>query len=161
MWGSITRVFVPFRRGERTRSATSNRITALYGQLYETAQLNELTFEAALPEMFGEANIDAFKQLARIARTTTLVDAQGNDIYMPNLDRMAIPITFIHGANNRCFLPESTARTVIKLSARNGAQLYDRHVIPGYGHIDCIFGKTAASDVYPLILGHLERTAES
>jgi cholesterol oxidase len=80
---------------------------------------------------------------------------------MPNLDRMAIPITFIHGANNRCFLPESTARTVIKLSARNGAQLYDRHVIPGYGHIDCIFGKTAASDVYPLILGHLERTAES
>jgi cholesterol oxidase len=158
---AMIRVFVPFRRGERTRSATSNRITALYGQLYETAQLNELTFEAALPEMFGEANIDAFKQLARIARTTTLVDAQGNDIYMPNLDRMAIPITFIHGANNRCFLPESTARTVIKLSARNGAQLYDRHVIPGYGHIDCIFGKTAASDVYPLILGHLERTAES
>ena len=157
---AMIRVFVPFRRGERTRSATSNRITALYGQLYDTAQLNNLTFEAALPEMFGEANIDAFKQLARIARTGTIVDAAGNDIYMPNLDRMAIPIAFIHGANNRCFLPESTARTVFKLSARNGAELYERHVIPNYGHIDCIFGKTAATDVYPLILAHLERTAE-
>jgi cholesterol oxidase len=157
---ALIRMFVPFRREERSRSATSNRITALYGQLYETAQLNNLTFEAALPEMFGEANIAAFKQLARIARTGTIVDATGGDIYMPNHDRMAIPITFIHGELNRCFLPESTARTVAKLSERNGAGLYDRHVIPGYGHIDCIFGKNAASDVYPLIVAHLERTAE-
>src|SRR5690606_33112084 len=28
----LIRVFVPFRRKERTRNATSNRITALYGQ---------------------------------------------------------------------------------------------------------------------------------
>lgn len=157
---AMIRVFVPFRRGERTRSATSNRITALYGQLYDTGQLNNLTFETALPEMFGEANIDAFKQLAQIARAGTIVDAGGNDTYMPHLDRMAIPIAFIHGANNRCFLPESTARTVAKLASRNGAELYERHVIPSYGHIDCIFGKTAATDVYPLILAHLERTAE-
>ena len=156
---ALIRVLVPFRREERSRNATSNRITALYGRLYETGQLNNLTFEAALPEMFGEANIAAFKQLARIARAGTIVDADGGDIYMPNLDRMAIPITFIHGELNRCFLPESTARTVAKLSERNGAALYDRHVIPGYGHIDCIFGKTAATDVYPRILAHLERTA--
>jgi cholesterol oxidase len=150
---------VPFRREERSRNATSNRITALYGQLYESAQLNSLTFESALPEMFGEANIAAFKQLARIARKGTIVDADGGDTYMPYLERMAIPVTFIHGELNRCFLPESTARTVAKLSEHNGAGLYDRHVIPGYGHIDCIFGKTAATDVYPLILAHLERTA--
>jgi cholesterol oxidase len=156
---ALIRVFVPFRREERSRNATSNRITALYGQLYESAQLNSLTFESALPEMFGEANITAFKQLARIARTGTIVDADGGDIYMPHLDRMAFPVTFIHGALNRCFMPESTARTVAKLSEHNGAGLYDRHVIPGYGHIDCIFGKTAATDVYPLILAHLERTA--
>ena len=157
----MIRVFVPFRREERTRNATSNRITALYGPLYETAQLNNLTFESALPEMFGEANIDAFKQLALIARGGTIVDASGGDIYLPNLERMAIPITFIHGERNGCFLPESTARTVARLAARNGPALYDRHVIPDYGHIDCIFGKSAASNVYPLILTHLEKTAES
>jgi cholesterol oxidase len=154
-------VFVPFRREERTRSATSNRITALYGQLYETSQLNNLTFEMALPEMFGEANIDAFKQLALIARHQTLVDAVGGDTYLPHVERMAIPITFIHGALNRCFLPESTERTVARLATKNGAELYTRHVIEGYGHIDCIFGKSAASDVYPHMLAHLEKSAEA
>jgi cholesterol oxidase len=44
------------------------------------------------------------------------------------------------------------------LRAANGLELYSRHVIPGYGHIDCIFGEDAAEDVYPLILRHLEET---
>lgn len=155
----LIRVAVPFQREERTRNATSNRITALYGQLYETDQLNTLTFETGLPEMFGEANITAFKQLALIARHQTIVDAAGNDAYMPHLERLAIPISFIHGGENACFLPESTARTLAKLSAHNGAHLYDRHVIPNYGHIDCIFGKAAVVDVYPKMLTHLEETA--
>ncbi len=155
----LIRVAVPFQREERTRNATSSRITALYGQLYETDQLNTLTFETGLPEMFGDANIDAFKHLALIARRTTVVDAAGNDAYMPHLERLAIPISFIHGGENACFLPESTARTLAKLSARNGSHLYDRHVIPNYGHIDCIFGKSAAVDVYPKMLTHLEETA--
>jgi cholesterol oxidase len=30
-------------------------------------------------------------------------------------------------------------------------------VIPGYGHIDCIFGKDAAEDIYPLILNALDQ----
>jgi cholesterol oxidase len=155
----LIRIAVPFQREERTRNATSSRITALYGQLYETDQLNTLTFETGLPEMFGEANIAAFKQLALIARRQTIVDAAGNDAYMPHLDRLAIPVSFVHGGENTCFLPESTARTLAKLSARNGAHLYDRHVIPNYGHIDCIFGKTAVADVYPKMLAHLEETA--
>jgi cholesterol oxidase len=29
-------------------------------------------------------------------------------------------------------------------------------VIPGYGHLDCIFGKNAAADVYPVILRYLD-----
>jgi cholesterol oxidase len=155
----LIRIAVPFQREERTRNATSNRITALYGQLYETDQLNTLTFETGLPEMFGDANIDAFKHLALISRRQTVVDARGNDAYMPHLDRLAIPVCFIHGGENACFLPESTERTLAKLSARNGAHLYDRHVIPNYGHIDCIFGKSAVVDVYPKMLAHLEEMA--
>jgi cholesterol oxidase len=158
---AIIRIAVPFQREERSRNATSNRITAFYGQLYESDQLNRLTFETGLPEMFGYANIAAFKHLARIARRTTIVDANGNDVYMPNLERLALPICFIHGAENACFRPESTARTLEKLAARNGTGLYERHVIPGYGHIDCIFGKNAAVDVYPKMLAHLEQTASS
>ncbi len=155
---ALIRLAVPFQREERSRSATSNRITALYGQLYETDQLNALTFDSGLAEMFGEANIDAFKQLALIARKQVIVDANGEDAYLPFVERLAIPLAFIHGAENACFLPDSTAKTLERLTARNGARYYERHVIPNYGHIDCIFGKNAASDVYPKMYAHLDRT---
>jgi cholesterol oxidase len=75
--------------------------------------------------------------------------------YLRNLERLAIPITFLHGENNRCFLPDSTQATFAALAKANGPDHYSRTVIPGYGDIDCIIGKNAARDVYPLILAHL------
>jgi cholesterol oxidase len=94
--------------------------------------------------------------LAALVRQGHLVAANGDEIYMPHLERLAIPICFIHGAENNCFLPESTQLTVNLLSETNGSKFYSRHVIPNYGHIDCIYGKNAATDVYPFILNHLE-----
>jgi cholesterol oxidase len=155
----VLQLIVPVPRSERTHDATSNRISALYGRLYQLDQLNSATVSSGLAEMFGEANIDAFKQLALFARQGRLLDRNGADVYLPHIERLALPICFIHGAKNACFLPESTARTLDRLSQANGRQLYERHVIPGYGHIDCIFGKNAATDVYPLILAHLNKTA--
>lgn len=141
------------------RSATSNRITALYGPLYEYAQLNQPSMEFGLPLMFGEANVTAFKQLALIARTKHIVGYNGSERYMPNIARLALPMCFIHGAKNACFRPKSTQLTYDRLVKAHGPALYERHVIPGYGHIDCIFGKNAARDVYPHMLRHLEKTA--
>ncbi len=155
----LIRIFVPFQREERTRHATSNRITALYGQLYELDQLNKATAETGLAEMFGEANITSFKQLALIARRKHIVTHDGDEAYLPNLERLAIPISFIHGAENACFRPASTARTMERLAAANGPELYHRHLIAGYGHIDCIFGKDAVNAVYPLMRKHLDKTA--
>lgn len=159
MLDKVLAMIVPVPRSQRTHNATSNRITALYGRLYQLDQLNAATVDHGLAEMFGEANIDAFKQLALFARRGHVLDRAGNDAYLPNIDRLALPITFIHGAKNACFLPESTERTFERLAEANGRQLYERHVIPGYGHIDCIFGKNAADDVFPLILAHLDKTA--
>ncbi|MCZ7594881.1 MAG: alpha/beta fold hydrolase [Hyphomicrobium sp.] len=155
----VLQAIIPVPRSERTHDATSNRITALYGRLYNLEQLNNATVTSGLAEMFGEANIEAFRQLARFARRGHLLDAEGRDVYLPHLDRMALPILFVHGADNACFKPESTARTLERLAEANGRQLYERHIIPGYGHIDCIFGKNAARDVYPLIAAHLDKTA--
>ncbi|MEI9900353.1 MAG: hypothetical protein WDN31_09760 [Hyphomicrobium sp.] len=146
-------------RTERTDDATSNRISALYGRLYNLDQLNAATVSSGLAEMFGEANIEAFQQLALFARKQHLVDAEGQDVYLQHVDRMALPILFVHGADNACFKPESTARTLERLAAVNGRQLYERHVVAGYGHIDCIFGKNAARDIFPLITAHLDKTA--
>lgn len=147
----------PVGRDEHCRSKVCHRIALLYAPLYEHAQLDTATHDA-LHELFGDAAITAFEHLARLARTGHLVDASGGEIYMNNLARLAIPTTFVHGAANACFLPRSTEDTVAALSQANGANLYRRHLIPGYGHIDCIFGKHAARDVYPHILEHLATT---
>jgi cholesterol oxidase len=138
------------------QNATSNRITALYGPLYNTTQLNQATLDQALPLMFGKANISAFRQLGLIARTGRIVGHDGSERYLPHLSRLKLPICFLHGGDNACFLPESTERTYQRLTQAHGASFYKRHVIPGYGHIDCIFGKNAVRDVYPLALQHFE-----
>jgi cholesterol oxidase len=86
-----------------------------------------------------------------------LVNFAGEDVYLPHLDRLALPITFIHGADNECYEPKSTEITYDLLCQTNGKELYFRHVIPGYGHIDCIFGKNASNDVFPIVLNALEK----
>jgi cholesterol oxidase len=78
---------------------------------------------------------------------------------MPHFDRLKLPICFISGADNQCYLPQSTLKTYQRLCDMHGPQLFSRHEVPGYGHIDCMFGKDAVVDVYPIILGHLEKTA--
>ena len=85
--------------------------------------------------------------------------AEGEDIYLANVERLAIPITYIHGAENEAWLPKGTEMTLNWLREHNDRHLYNRHLIANYGHIDCIFGKNAAVDVYPFILNHLEQTA--
>ncbi|MER8839689.1 alpha/beta fold hydrolase [Mesorhizobium sp. M0913] len=150
----------PFRREDRSHSLTSRRITALYGQLYELGQLNQATLDA-MPEMFGQANVTAFRHLSKIARAGHVVRANGTDDYLrdSNLRNFAIPTLFVHGALNRCFAPSGTRKTIEALSRVNGRRLYDRREIAETGHIDTIFGKNAARDVYPSIVAHLDHTA--
>ena len=145
----------PQEMEERTNSAVDKRITFMYGQLWELDQLNTATHDN-LHELFGVANIACFEHLARMLREGHIVDSAGHDVYLPHLDRLAIPITIVHGAENQTFLPASTEITYRMLCARNGPDLYQRHLIAGYGHIDCIFGKNAHRDVYPHIVAALD-----
>ncbi|CAB3769117.1 alpha/beta fold hydrolase [Paraburkholderia solisilvae] len=146
--------FFPIEHDEECNSAICHRATFLYGLIYEHAQLNE-PLHANLQELFGVHDVELFIQLAAIVREGHIIDAQGNDVYLRNLNGMNLPITFIHGAENRCYLPVSTEMTYDMLVERFGADNYERHLIPGYGHIDCIFGRNAALDVYPTIARHL------
>jgi len=147
----------PIAAGERCDSPVCHRITFMYGHLYEHAQLNEAT-HATLHETFGVAGVRALEHLARCARRGHVVDRAGGNAYLPHPERMRLPITFIHGADNRCFLPESTGLTYEWLRQANGPALYARHLVSGYGHIDCWMGKDAVRDVFPLVLRHLEAT---
>lgn len=148
----------PLEWEERCRSAVCHRVSFLYGLLYEHDQLNTATHDT-LHELFGVVNLKAMAQLAEMVNAGRLVDFEGQDVYLPHVERLAIPITFIHGAENQCYLPESTERSFRLLCEVNGPERYRRKVIPGYGHIDCILGRNAARDVYPWIVGHLKRVA--
>ncbi|KST66741.1 alpha/beta fold hydrolase [Mastigocoleus testarum] len=147
----------PVKAGKVDTNPISHRISFLYGQLYNLEQLNDATYKN-LHELFGIANLSTFEHLALLVRECHLVSADSSEIYVGQLENLAIPITFIHGEENNCWLPESTEYTCKLLSDVNGKQLYKRYVIPNYGHIDCIFGKNAVNDVYPLILEQLEET---
>ena len=147
----MIRVFVPF---VSTRNATSTASPRSMVSRNETAQLNSLTF-SGMPEMFGGRTLP--HSSSRAHRRAHHFGADGRH-HLPHLNDWR-PITFIHG-NATAASRLSTARTIARLAERNGAALYERHVIADYGHIDCIFGKTAATDVYPRILAHLDKTAE-
>ncbi len=149
--------FYPVDAGPDDTNPVSRRISFLYGQLYEIEQLNTATYDA-LHEMFGVAAIAAFEHLTKTIRKGHLVTFQDENTYLTdaNWKNLGIPITIIHGAKNQCWLPESTEITYKLLQQYNPGTRYVRHVIPAYGHIDCIFGKNASRDVYPYLLQHLK-----
>jgi cholesterol oxidase len=153
--------FYPLNHKEGCGSPICHRATFLYGLLYQHEQLNE-TLHANLQELLGVHDVEVFKHLAAMVRAGKVVDAAGKDVYltgangMKGLEGMRLPIGFIHGEKNETYLPVSTQRTFEMLVARFPEQPYERHLIPGYGHIDCIFGKNAAVDVYPVIVNYLD-----
>jgi cholesterol oxidase len=145
----------PVELEERCASPVCRRITFMYAPLFEHDRLAPATHDH-LHELFGVASMSAFEHLMRITNAGHVVGREGDEIYLRHLERMRIPICFLHGAENACFLPESTRQTLEALAVVNGRDLYARHEIPGYGHLDCIFGQDAVSDVYPTIGDHLD-----
>ena len=66
-------------------------------------------------------------------------------------------LSFLSGANNQIFYPESAQRTRAWLASHNDPSLYDQIVIPGYAHMDLFIGRHAARDVAPTIVEQLDR----
>jgi choline dehydrogenase-like flavoprotein len=131
------------------------RVVFIYGESYKHSQLNKTTHDA-IGEFFGIASLTALKQLGIIVREGHVVDKNGKNVYLPHLDRLAIPIAFIHGADNHIFFPKGSEITYDLLREANGEELYTRHVIPEYAHMDLFVGKDTSRDVYPIILRELE-----
>jgi cholesterol oxidase len=146
------------RDKEGCDSPVCHRLTFMYGLLFHHGNLNAGT-HGALHEMFGAASVEIFGQLQRWERAGRLVDADGRDVYLTHLDRLAVPMSFIHGADDACVLAEGTQAAVAELRARNGEDLYQLHVLPGYGHLDSLVGKFVLRDVFPLVREHLEANA--
>ena len=128
----------------------------IFGETYDHDQLNDATHEH-LHEAFGVANMTTLRHITRILREGHVVTADGDDVYLPATDNLRLPISFIHGENNRLFTPEGSQLTYDFLIEANGPDLYTRTVIPDYAHMDLFIGKDAARDVYPVITAELDR----
>jgi cholesterol oxidase len=169
----------PVPEGEECESRTCRRIFSLFGPSYNHANLNQATHDA-IAEMFGVTSITAFEHLSRIVRHGHAVDCRGGNSYIcaNRLNRLALPILFLAGAENREFTPRSSEKTWELLASANDfesferlhsadsnamspgspkAPLYERRVLEGYGHLDCFIGREAHRDVFPVINAFLAR----
>jgi len=142
----------PIPTEEECASHVCHRMTFVYGLLYIHDQLNTLTHNTQ-NEQFGVASIDALSHVAAMVRHGHCVDVAGKDIYLPNAaENLKLPIFFITGEKNPLWNPESVQLTLKFLAEQNGPELYSSNILPGHGHIDNIYGKNAANDVYPHIV---------
>lgn len=147
----------PFPNEEPCYSPTCHRVYGIYGPVYLHNQLNAATHDA-IPDIFGEISTKPFMQIAEIMRQGKSVSASGADIYLPHHENLDLPITFIAGALNEEFLPDTSLRTFTWLNAKNSdsAHLYHREVFQDYGHMDCFIGRNADKDIFPFIIDRLD-----
>jgi len=167
----VNNVFLPY--DEMCHNPVCHRISFIYGLLWEHENLTPLTHDT-LHEFFGYVTAEVSKQLALTMREKKLVSASGKDIYLPDVDRkdrlessayrehinrLNMPISFIVGEKNSCYLPDSTYTTYNLVKEAHPRQQYSWTQIPGYGHLDCMYGREAIHDVYPHILKALDAHA--
>ena len=141
-------------------SPVGRRIYFIYGDVFDHDRIDEATMSESVPSVFGNGNMTFFEHMCvMVRRGGRAVDAQGRDVYLANTDRYRIPISLITGEHNRMFLPRGIEATHDMLRAANGPELYTRHVVEGYAHLDLWLGRDAERDVFPIALAELERTA--
>lgn len=138
------------------KSAVERRIQTFYGEVYNHDRLNQATHDA-MHEVFGVANLSAFEHIGLLVQKGHVVDATGAEAYMPHVNRLNLPITFIHGAENKLFLPSGTLKTFRLLVETNGADHYTRIEFPRYSHMDFFIGENAAADIFPTLIAQLDQ----
>ncbi|MGB7962124.1 MAG: alpha/beta fold hydrolase [Propionicimonas sp.] len=126
--------------------------------LWSHTNLNEETHEWLRGE-FGVVPMSFFAQMAECVKAGQLVSVSKRpgllEGYASDAPRTAARFALLAGVQNRCFLPESQQRTHEYLARHRGGDTL--HLLPNYGHLDVFLGKNAADDVFPIILGELNR----
>lgn len=127
--------------------------------LWSHALLNPPTHEW-LKDEFGPVPLTFFDQMTRCLRAGRLVSVAGLDElprrFGVDPPRTDADITFLAGAENRCFLAESQQRSFDWFESVGTAR-YALHVVPRYGHLDMFMGKDASRDVFPIICDALSK----
>lgn len=109
---------------------------------------------------FAEVPMTFFAQMNRCIRAGHLVPVSGHaglpSSFVSEAPRTDARFALVAGEDNKCFRPDSQARTFEFLD-RHRPGRDTLHRIRGYGHLDVFLGKNAAQDTYPLMLEELAR----
>jgi hypothetical protein len=128
-------------------SPVCHRQEAAFGVLLEHAQVDEET-HALMGALIPVVNAGFLRDVVPLTRQPSALGAEDER----HLARLALPITLLSGEHNQTFLPAGTEASFKRLCAANGPALYRRHVLAGYGHLDCLIGERADEDVFPHIV---------
>lgn len=157
--GDIVMRAIPMASSERCGLALCRWINAIYGLTHTHDQLNDTTHNA-LNRMFDVGALPALRHVALIMKKGHVVNAQGDETYMPNVALLKkTRLLLLQGEKNYIFLPDGSKKTARWLRDANGPDLYERRLLRGYAHLDGLIGRNAHEEVFPKIVDFLDRTA--
>lgn len=136
-------------------SVSCHRHSAVFGDLVRHERVNAET-HSIMGDLIPNVGTGFLVDIAHKTRVSTILTNEDQR----HFDRLALPMCLISGEKNRTFRPESTDQSYDRLVQENGASFYRRHVIPDYGHLDCLIGDDAVDHVYPLIARAFEARVE-
>lgn len=146
---------LPIPRGEACQVPVCRWLNAVFGLTHTHAQLNAETHEA-FTTTFGTGEVTPLRQLSKMTRKRKAVDHEGRNTYLPNVDRLGLPLLFIQGSENYIFKPKGTAKTLSWLRKHHDPALFELLYLDGYAHLDGIVGRNASVDVFPHVVAHLD-----
>ena len=93
-------------------SAVGRRIYFIYGDVFDHEQDRRRHDGRGRASFFGNGNMTFFEHISLMIRARRAPSTpRGRDVYLANLDRFRIPITFITGEHNRMFVPQGLELT--------------------------------------------------
>ncbi|ERS98737.1 hypothetical protein HMPREF1624_05525 [Sporothrix schenckii ATCC 58251] len=151
------------QRRELCSSAVCHRISLVYGRCWNHANLNEATHRQ-MDRFFGGINMTMLRLLMlQGSQGHVMTNGPAYDVLTTpdNVHKhlRGLPIFQFVGGDNAVLSPRATEKTYEILCDTFGTANghYRRHVIPGYGHLDCWMGRRAWKDVYPVLRAEVDR----
>ncbi|CZR65496.1 related to cholesterol oxidase precursor [Phialocephala subalpina] len=152
--------FYPDDREEICNNVSCHRCSLVFGRLWNHRNLNEATHRQ-INRFFGGVNMTLLHLLMQMGYrgyVTTNGPLFSDLTTEKNLKRLkGIPVMLFSGSDNKVLTPESTDKSYCVLRDSFGCKGYSRHVIQGYGHLDCWMGRESYKDVFPVIRKEVDR----
>ncbi|MFG6448739.1 alpha/beta fold hydrolase [Roseateles sp. BYS180W] len=136
--------------------ATRHRMDMLYGRDFAIQNVDQAVFDF-IDDHFGPLNMDTVAQAIHFAQRHEITDWQGASRYLDAQGKslallQAFPVLSVHGQDNGLCLADSAAWLHAHWEPLAPGR-YQRLVVPGHGHQDCLIGRHIA----PQVFAHIER----